>query len=64
MKISNVILKVIGVVLAVVGLALLLAAVGLQLLGAHFEPVWAELILGACFIALGAWLVNGGQITL
>ena len=64
MSLSEIFIKVIGLILAVVGLSLLTAAVGLPLLTVGFTPVWAEIIVGVCFLGAGIYIIRGGNINL
>ena len=64
MSVSDWAVKLGGLVLFVVGLCLLLAIVGLSVAVIHFEPLWAEALLGIAFVAGGVVLIRGGNITL
>lgn len=64
MKISEIIIKIIGVVLAIVGFALLLSIVGINLFGIAVSSIWVAIILGIGFLGVGIYLIRGGGIQL
>jgi hypothetical protein len=63
MKLSEIIVKVIGIVLAVVGLLLVLSAVGIST-GVGIAPWFVGMIVGVVFLGAGIWIIRGGNIGL
>lgn len=65
MSLSNIVVIVIGLILAIVGLLLMLAGVGVEALGvAGVGSRVLDILLGLAFLAIGVFIVRGGQITL
>ena len=65
MKLSEIVIKIIGIVLAVVGLALILSAVGVGFLGiAALSPWWLAILVGVILLGAGIWIIRGGNVSL
>ena len=64
MKLSEIVIKIIGIALAIVGFALLLSAVGLNILGIALAPVWVAILVGVIFLGAGIYIIRGGTISL
>lgn len=64
MRLSEILIKVIGIILAIVGLGLLLSTVGIGILGIGLSPWWISLLVGILFLSAGIYIIRGGTITL
>lgn len=64
MKLSEIVIKVIGIVLAIVGFALILSAVGINFLGVGLDPVWLAILVGVIMLGAGIYIIRGGNISL
>jgi lipopolysaccharide export LptBFGC system permease protein LptF len=64
MKLSEIVIKIIGLVLAIVGLALILSAVGVNFLGIGLSPVWLAVLVGVILLGAGIYIIRGGNISL
>ena len=64
-KLSEVIIKIVGIVFIAVGFALLLTVVGLNFFGLTVPfGIFGSIIGGVLFLAAGIYLVRGGTINL
>jgi len=63
MKLSEIIVKVIGIILAIVGLLLILSAVGIAT-GVGIAPWFVGIIVGVVFLGAGIWIIRGGSVGL
>lgn len=63
MSLTDIIIKIAGVVLAVVGVLLLLSIVGLGF-GVSLQPWILALVVGFAFLAVGIFILRGGQLSL
>lgn len=63
MRLSEMLIKIIGIALALAGLVLVLGSVGVGGFGA-LQPAWLGVLVGLLLIGAGIWVIRGGNITL
>ena len=64
MSLSEILIKVIGIVFIIIGFALILAAIGLSFLGIGLGAWYWDVLVGVIFLAVGIYLVRGGNVSL
>lgn len=64
MKLSEIVIKIIGIVLAIVGFCLLLSVAGISLFGIGTSSDILSIVLGLIVLGGGIVIVRGGNITI